>query len=89
MQFHVLSFEGPDAHSRAGSLATRAGGLVRTLAGLGFEAHLWFIGDPALPGHERRESLHLHRWAQWVSRHHPGGVYDREWSGIPCTPSCT
>ena len=79
MQLHVLSFEGPDAYSRAGGLATRVEGLVRTLAGLGFETHLWFIGDPALPGHESHESLHLHRWAQWVSRHHPGGVYDGEW----------
>jgi glycosyltransferase involved in cell wall biosynthesis len=79
MQFHILSFEGPDPYSRAGGLATRADGLVRTLAGLGFETHLWFVGDPALPGHESRGSLHLHRWAQWVSRHHPGGVYDGEW----------
>jgi len=79
LQFHVLSFEGPDPYSRAGGLATRVDGLVRTLAGFGFEAHLWFIGDPALPGHQRDGSLHLHRWAQWVSRHHPGGVYDGEW----------
>lgn len=79
MQFHMLSFEGPDAYSRAGGLASRADGLVRTLAGLGFETHLWFVGDPALPGHEQSGSLHLHRWAQWVSRHHPGGVYDGEW----------
>ncbi|HEU4619399.1 MAG TPA: glycosyltransferase family 4 protein [Gammaproteobacteria bacterium] len=79
MQFHVLSFEGPDAYSRAGGLASRADGLVRTLASLGFEAHLWFIGDPSLPGHETHGTLHLHRWAQWVSRHHPDGVYDGEW----------
>ncbi len=79
MQFHMLSFEGPDAYSRSGGLATRADGLVRTLAGLGFETHLWFVGDPALPGHEQDGALHLHRWAQWVSRHHPGGVYDGEW----------
>jgi len=64
MQLHVLSFEGPDAYSRAGGLATRVEGLVRTLAGLRFGTHLWFIGDPALPGHESHESLHLHRWAQ-------------------------
>ncbi len=76
MQFHVLSFEGPDAYSRAGGLATRVEGLTETLAALGFETHLWFIGDPELPGHEVRGSLHLHRWAQWLSRHHPGGVYD-------------
>jgi glycosyltransferase involved in cell wall biosynthesis len=79
MQFHMLSFEGPDPYSRAGGLASRADGLVRTLAGLGFETHLWFVGDPSLPGHEQTGLLHLHRWAQWVSRHHPGGVYDGEW----------
>jgi glycosyltransferase involved in cell wall biosynthesis len=53
--------------------------LTETLASLGFETHLWFIGDPDLAGHEKRGLLHLHRWAQWVSRHHPGGVYDGEW----------
>jgi glycosyltransferase involved in cell wall biosynthesis len=79
MQFHVLSFEGPDPYSRAGGLATRTDGLVRTLAGLGFETHLWFVGDPNLPGHVDHGALHLHRWAQWVSRHHPCGVYDGEW----------
>jgi glycosyltransferase involved in cell wall biosynthesis len=78
MQFHLLSFEGPDAYSRAGGLATRVDGLAETLAALGFETHLWFIGDPDLPGHEIRNGTHLHRWAQWVSRHHPGGVYDGE-----------
>ena len=80
MQFHVLSFEGPDAYSRAGGLATRVEGLTETLAALGFETHLWFIGDPELPGHEVHGSLHLHRWAQWLSRHHPGGVYDGDLS---------
>jgi glycosyltransferase involved in cell wall biosynthesis len=79
MQFHVLSFEGPDAYSRIGGLATRVEGLCESLTGLGFETHLWFIGDPELPGHERRGNLHLHRWCQWVSRHHPGGVYDGEY----------
>ncbi len=78
MQFHIVSFEGPDQYSRAGGLATRVEGLAKTLATLGFETHLWFIGDPDLPGHETRGRLHLHRWAQWVSRHHPGGVYDGE-----------
>jgi glycosyltransferase involved in cell wall biosynthesis len=79
MQFHMLSFEGPDGYSRAGGLASRADGLVRTLASLGFETHLWFVGDPDRPGRELHGRLHLHRWAQWVSRHHPGGVYDGEW----------
>jgi glycosyltransferase involved in cell wall biosynthesis len=78
LQFHVLSFEGPDDYSRAGGLATRVEGLTETLAALGFETHLWFIGDPEQPGHEVRGSLVLHRWAQWLSRHHPGGVYDGE-----------
>jgi len=78
MQFHILSFEGPDRYSRAGGLATRVEGLGDTLAGFGFETHLWFVGDPDLPGHEVRGALHLHRWAQWVSRYHPGGVYDGE-----------
>jgi glycosyltransferase involved in cell wall biosynthesis len=79
MQFHVLSFEGPDPYSRAGGLASRVEGLSEALAVLGFETHLWFIGDPELPGHEERGRLHLHRWVQWVSRHHPSGVYDGEW----------
>lgn len=35
MQFHILSLEGPDPYARVGGLATRADGLVRTLAGLG------------------------------------------------------
>jgi glycosyltransferase involved in cell wall biosynthesis len=78
VQFHLLSFEGPDAYSRAGGLATRVVGLAETLAGLGFETHLWFIGDPELPGHETHDLLHFHRWCQWVSRYHPGGVYDGE-----------
>ncbi|HKK50740.1 MAG TPA: glycosyl transferase family 1, partial [Myxococcota bacterium] len=61
MQFHLLSFEGPDAYARAGGLATRVEGLARTLAQLGFETHLWFIGDPDAPGHEQQGDLHLHR----------------------------
>jgi glycosyltransferase involved in cell wall biosynthesis len=78
MQYHILSFEGPDRYSRAGGLATRVEGLANTLAELECETHLWFVGDPDLPGHEVRGSLRLHRWAQWVSRYHPGGVYDGE-----------
>ena len=78
MQFHILSFEGPDVYSRAGGLATRVVGLSSTLAALGYETHLWFIGSPDLPGHEVRGRLHLHRWCQWVSRHHREGVYAGE-----------
>jgi len=78
VQFHVLSFEGPDDYARAGGLASRVQGLVEALAGLGHETHLWFVGDPGLAGHEVRAPLHLHRWCQWISAHHPGGVYDGE-----------
>ena len=78
MQFHVLSFEGPDGYSRAGGIASRIDGLAQALAGLGFETHLWFVGDPGLPGHESHGALHLHRWCQWISRYHPAGVYDGE-----------
>lgn len=78
LQFHVLSFEGPDPYSRAGGIASRISGLVRTLADSGFETHLWFVGDPDKPGHESIGNLHLHRWCQWIGKHHPGGVYDGE-----------
>ncbi|GIX49327.1 MAG: hypothetical protein KatS3mg131_3538 [Candidatus Tectimicrobiota bacterium] len=78
VQFHVLSFEGPDPYSYAGGLASRVTGLTEALAAAGFETHLWFIGDPALPGHERRGRLVLHRWCQWISRYHAAGVYDGE-----------
>lgn len=75
-QFHLVSFEGPDGYSRAGGIATRMAGLAQALAEFGFETHLWFVGDPELPGHESSGDFHLHRWCQWISRHHPGGVYD-------------
>ena len=78
MHFHLLSFEGPDAYARAGGLASRVAGLADQLAELGFDTDLWFIGDPRLPGHERRGQLLLHRWGQWISEFHPGGVYDGE-----------
>jgi glycosyltransferase involved in cell wall biosynthesis len=78
VQFHILSFEGPDGYSRAGGLATRVEGLSHTLASLGFETHLWFVGAPGLPGHEARGELYLHRWCQWVSEYFPWGVYDGE-----------
>lgn len=78
IQFHVLSFEGPDAYARAGGLASRISGLTESLAALGYETHLWFVGDPDLPGTEVRGQLRLHRWGQWISRYHPGGVYEGE-----------
>src|SRR6266511_3756759 len=78
VQFHLLSFEGPDGYARAGGLASRMTGLAHALTGAGFETHLWFVGDPDLPGHETRNQLQLHRWCQWISRYHPAGVYDGE-----------
>lgn len=78
VQFHLLSFEGPDGYARAGGLASRITSLAQALAEAGFETHLWFVGDPDLPGHETHDQLRLHRWCQWISRYHPMGVYDGE-----------
>jgi glycosyltransferase involved in cell wall biosynthesis len=77
-QFHILSFEGPDAYCRAGGLATRVDGLMETVSEAGYETHVWFVGDPNRPGHEKHGRLTLHRWCQWMSRYHPAGVYDGE-----------
>jgi glycosyltransferase involved in cell wall biosynthesis len=78
LQFHILSFEGPDPYARAGGIASRISGLSEALAEAGFETHLWFIGDPSFAGRERRGHLWLHRWCQWISQYHPAGVYDGE-----------
>ncbi len=78
-QFHILSFEGPDAYSRAGGIASRITGLAHALAALDFETHLCFVGDPDAPGYEKDGKLHLHRWCQWISRYHPNGVYAGEY----------
>jgi glycosyltransferase involved in cell wall biosynthesis len=78
--FLLLSFEGPDAYAMAGGLGSRISGLAGALAEEGYETHLFFIGSPDLPGYEagRDGKLHFHRWCQWISRYHPGGVYDGE-----------
>jgi glycosyltransferase involved in cell wall biosynthesis len=78
MQFHLLSFEGYDPYASAGGLASRITGLANILAEAGYETHVWFVGDPYLPGYEVHDRLRLHRWCQWVSQYHPGGVYDGE-----------
>lgn len=77
-QFHILSFEGPDSYARAGGIASRVSGLSEALVDAGFDTHLWFVGDPNLPGHETHGQFRLHRWCQWISHYHPGGVYDGE-----------
>lgn len=78
--FVSLCFEGPDAYSTAGGLGTRVSALTETLAGLGFETHLLFIGDPSRPGIEAAVGgrLLLKRWCQRISVHYPHGVYDGE-----------
>jgi glycosyltransferase involved in cell wall biosynthesis len=79
-EFVLVSFEGPDCYSMAGGLGVRMNNLARTLAQRGFMTHLFFIGDPSLPGEEIVENgrLVLHRWCQWISKYHPVGVYDGE-----------
>jgi len=78
--FVLLSFEGPDLYSRAGGLGVRVKGLSRSLAKLGYDTHVFFCGDPDLPGEETHEAgrLHYRRWCQWISAQHRDGVYDGE-----------
>jgi glycosyltransferase involved in cell wall biosynthesis len=78
--FIVLSFEGPDVYSMAGGLGSRITHLTNTLADMGFQVHHIFIGDPEIEGMETRKEgkLALHRWCQWISQYHHGGVYDGE-----------
>ncbi len=78
--FIVISFEGRDPYSLAGGLGVRVTNLSETLADMGFPVHVFFIGDPKLPGEEvcQGDRLVLHRWCQWISQYHPNGVYDGE-----------
>jgi glycosyltransferase involved in cell wall biosynthesis len=80
----VLALEGPDPYALAGGLGVRVSGLVEAMAGLGVETHLIFVGDPDAVATEVRADgrLVLHRWSQWISRYHPGGVYDGEWGKV-------
>ena len=78
MQFHLLSFEGPDLYARAGGISTRVVGLAEALAERGFDTHLWFVGDPSGTAVEQRRRLTLHRWCQWISEYAPLGVYQDE-----------
>ena len=80
-EFVILSFEGPDQpYSQAGGLGVRASNLSIALARQEFQTHLYFVGDPELPGVEELENgkLRLNRWNQWQSGHHRGGVYENE-----------
>jgi glycosyltransferase involved in cell wall biosynthesis len=80
----LLSFEGPDPYSLVGGLGTRVTELSAALAASGIETTLLFVGDPNRPAIERpADRLTYRRWCQWISAHHPGSVYDGEWSKIP------
>lgn len=78
--FCLLSFEGPDRYAQAGGLGVRITHLAEALARRGFQTHVFFVGDPDAPGEETRLDgrLILHRWCQWISAYHRGGVYDGE-----------
>ena len=78
--FVIVSFEGRDPYSLAGGLGVRVANLSETLADMGFPVHVFFVGDPKLPGEEVSQDgrLVLHRWCQWISQYHPKGVYDGE-----------
>lgn len=75
-----MSFEGPDRYSLAGGLGVRVTHLSESLASMGYDTHLLFVGNPFREGRESRldGKLTLHRWCQWISRYHPGGVYEAE-----------
>jgi glycosyltransferase involved in cell wall biosynthesis len=79
-EFVILCFEGPDQYSMAGGLGVRVANLSTTLAKMGFQTHLCFIGDPALDTVEYRQDgmLVLHRMCQWISKYHTKGVYEAE-----------
>ena len=75
----ILSFEGPDSYSMVGGLGVRVTQLSDALGEAGIATDLYFVGAPAAPAIEQRsERVRLRRWCQWISRHHPGGVYDGE-----------
>ena len=78
--FVILSFEGPDRYSLAGGLGVRVSKLSESLARLGYETHLFFVGDPSFEGLSAfcGQRFLQHRWCQWISHYHPYGVYDGE-----------
>jgi glycosyltransferase involved in cell wall biosynthesis len=75
----LLAFEGPDPYSMVGGLGTRVTELAAALARARIRTTLVFVGDPQRPPVESPErNLEYRRWSQWISAHHPGGVYDGE-----------
>jgi glycosyltransferase involved in cell wall biosynthesis len=76
----ILSFEGPDRYAMVGGLGVRVSELGTALDDAGTRIDLIFVGDPHLdPVESRGTSFTLRRWCQWISVHHPLGVYDGEW----------
>lgn len=78
--FVILSFEGPDIYSLAGGLGVRVTELGRCLSDMGFDTHLFFVGDPNKPSVEKigNDKFILHRWCQQISINNPTGVYENE-----------
>jgi glycosyltransferase involved in cell wall biosynthesis len=75
----LLSFEGPDPYSLVGGLGTRVVELSGALAAAGIRTTLIFVGDPERAAVEQAATnLEYRRWCQWISRYHPGNVYDGE-----------
>jgi glycosyltransferase involved in cell wall biosynthesis len=74
----ILSFEGPDRYSMVGGLGVRTTELATALDQAGIDVEFFFIGDPNAGHAERRGRVTLRRWCQWISAHHPAGVYDGE-----------
>ena len=62
-----------------GGLGVRVTELMAALGENGFSTDLFFVGDPDKPGLEEiAPNVRLRRWCQWISKYHPGGVYDGE-----------
>ncbi len=75
----ILAFEGPDRYSMIGGLGVRATELALALGENGFKTTLIFVGDPEkAPVEGFAPNVELRRWCQWISKYHPGGVYDGE-----------
>lgn len=76
----ILAFEGPDRYAMVGGLGVRVSELSTALDDAGIRTDFIFVGDPHLDAVEQRgNTLTLRRWCQWISLHHPQGVYDGEW----------
>ncbi len=75
----LVAFEGPDPYSMVGGLGTRVTELSAALAAAGTATTLIFVGDPERAPVERiSPNLEYRRWCQWISKYHPGNVYDGE-----------